>query len=203
MFTGIIENIGIVKDIIEEGSNKTFVIASPLSAEFKIDQSVAHNGVCLTVVANDAHTHTVTAIKETLNVTALNNWQIGDMINLERAMLVGARLDGHFVQGHVDSMGTCTAIEQQNGSTDITIQFDPSYAPLIINKGSICLDGISLTCHHVTENSFVVSIIPYTWKHTNLHKIKLQQKLNLEFDLIGKYFNRQLQLNALKTTTNA
>jgi riboflavin synthase len=190
MFTGIIEALGGIKEISTHGTNKTFWIQSPLSNEFKVDQSIAHNGVCLTVeeVSNDHHR--VTAVSETLQKTTLNQWQVGSLINLERSLLPSSRLDGHFVQGHVDTTGTLEKINPQDGSWELTFSFPKQFAPLIIEKGSISINGISLTAFKVKKSSFRVAIIPYTWQHTNLHILKEEDGVNLEFDLIGKYITR-------------
>ena len=194
MFTGIIEALGTVKEISTQGTNKTFWIQSPLSHEFKVDQSIAHNGVCLTVeeVSNDHHR--VTAVSETLQKTTLNQWQVGSLINLERSLLPSSRLDGHFVQGHVDTTGTLEKIDPQDGSWELTFSFPKQFAPLIIEKGSISINGISLTAFKVKKSSFRVAIIPYTWQHTNLHILKEEDGVNLEFDMIGKYIIRRSEV---------
>jgi riboflavin synthase len=194
MFTGIIEALGTVKEISTQGTNKTFWIQSPLSHEFKVDQSIAHNGVCLTVeeVSNDHHR--VTAVSETLQKTTLNQWQVGSLINLERSLLPSSRLDGHFVQGHVDTTGTLEKIDPQDGSWELTFSFSKQFAPLIIEKGSISINGISLTAFKVKKSSFRVAIIPYTWHHTNLHILKEEDGVNLEFDMIGKYIIRRSEV---------
>lgn len=191
MFTGIIEALGEVKKISTAGSNKTFWIESPLFSQLKIDQSLAHNGVCLTIEELRDDLHKVTAIKETLEKTSLNQWQNGSLINLERSLLPSSRLDGHFVQGHVDCVGICEKIETLAGSTELTFSFDQQFAALIIEKGSIALNGISLTVFAVTKNSFKVAIIPYTWEHTNLRNLKQSGFVNIEFDMIGKYIQRK------------
>ena len=194
MFTGIIEALGAIKEISTHGTNKTFWIQSPLSHEFKVDQSIAHNGVCLTVeeVSNDHHR--VTAVSETLQKTTLNQWQVGSLINLERSLLPSSRLDGHFVQGHVDTTGTLEKIDPQDGSWELTFSFPKQFAPLIIEKGSISINGISLTAFKVKKSSFRVAIIPYTWHHTNLHILKEEDGVNLEFDMIGKYIIRRSEV---------
>ena len=197
MFTGIIESIGNVKEISSTGSNKSFWIESPLSAEFKIDQSIAHNGVCLTVEEIQGGQHKVTAVAETLQKTELNQWRIGSFINLERSLLPTNRLDGHFVQGHVDTTGTCKKIKDKNGSYEFEFDFPKKFAPLIIEKGSICVNGISLTAFDVKKASFKVAIIPYTFEHTNLQYLKENAEVNLEFDMVGKYINRHLQISKL------
>jgi riboflavin synthase len=194
MFTGIIESLGFIKEITAVGTNKIFWIESPLSSCFKIDQSVAHNGVCLTVEDVKDNLHRVTAVDETLSKTDLNQWKIGTHINLERSLLPTNRLDGHFVQGHVDTTGTCTKIKDKVGSYEFEIEFPKKFAELVIEKGSICVNGISLTAFDVKKHSFRVAIIPYTFEHTNLQFLKEGDKVNLEFDMIGKYILRKLSL---------
>ena len=199
MFTGIIENIGRVKHISAIGSNKTFVITSSMAPELKVDQSIAHDGVCLTVEAVDAETYTVTAIAETLSKTALNQWATGSMVNLERSLLVGSRLDGHFVQGHVDTTGICKKVVNRDGSYEYAFSFPETFANLIIEKGSICVNGVSLTAFNVSNNSFSVALIPYTYAHTNLQDVKEGSPVNLEFDMIGKYIVGMKQRADTKT----
>ncbi len=194
MFTGIIETTATVDNIIHEGSNVHFTIASPLAAQLKIDQSVAHNGVCLTVVNIQDDKYTVTAVAETLAKTNLGNWQKGDIINLERALKAGDRLDGHFVQGHVDTTGNCIEKQTLEGSWLYRFQFPETFAPLIIEKGSICINGVSLTLFNVGRNEFTVTIIPYTYEHTNFNTLKEGEKINLEFDVLGKYSLRMWEL---------
>ena len=194
MFTGIIEALGQVKQIAASGTNKTFWVESPLSSEFKIDQSIAHNGVCLTVEAVQDNVHRVTAVKETLDKTSLISWEVGSVINLERSLLPSSRLDGHFVQGHVDTTGICKKIKDKNGSTELTFSFPRKLAPLVIEKGSIAVNGISLTVFDVTKHSFTVAIIPYTWEHTNLQYLQKADQVNLEFDMVGKYILRREEL---------
>jgi riboflavin synthase len=195
MFTGIVESLGIIKEIATSGTNKTFWIESPLSSSFKIDQSVAHNGVCLTVEDVKENLHRVTAIEETLSKTDLNQWQIGTHINIERSLLPTNRLDGHFVQGHVDTTATCKKIKDKQGSREFEFEFPKKFANLIIEKGSICVNGISLTAFDVKKHSFTVAIIPYTFEHTNLQFLKEGNEVNLEFDMIGKYILRKLSLD--------
>ncbi|MGZ8544818.1 MAG: riboflavin synthase [Flavisolibacter sp.] len=195
MFTGIIECQGQVRDIFLQGTNKSFWVESPISAELSVDQSVAHNGVCLTVEAVENGAHKVTAIDETLNKTALHQWQTGSHINLERALVPSGRLDGHFVQGHVDSTATCKKIRDKDGSHVFEFRFAPRYAPLLIEKGSVCIDGISLTAFDVKKQSFRVAIIPYTLQNTNLQNLKEDMEVNIEFDMIGKYILRKLSLD--------
>ena len=194
MFTGIIETTGVVKHINSTGTNKTFWITSSLSAEFTIDQSVAHNGVCLTVEEVKNGLHRITAIEETLLKTTLNNWTISTIVNIERCLQMNGRLDGHIVQGHVDAVATCINTITKNGSWEYSFQFDKKFAALVIEKGSICLNGISLTIFNVKENSFTVAVIPYTYEHTNMQYLKTGDEINIEFDMIGKYVNRKLSL---------
>jgi riboflavin synthase len=194
MFTGIIESIGIVKNIKTEGDNIHITVESELTKELKVDQSMAHNGTCLTVVNIDGNTYTVTAIKETLEKTNLGEFEIGTKINLERAMIMGARLDGHIVQGHVDQVATCTHIQEEDGSWVFTFAYDALHEDNItIEKGSITVNGVSLTVVNSKTNEFSVAIIPYTYEHTNFHQFKIGTKVNLEFDVIGKYVARLLK----------
>jgi riboflavin synthase len=195
MFTGIIETIGEVKEITSNGTNKSFWIESSLFSDLKVDQSIAHNGVCLTIEELSNGFHQVTAVKETLDKTNLSHWSIGSHINLERSLLPSSRLDGHFVQGHVDCVGICKKVKNEDGSWQLEFKFPGKFASLMIEKGSICLDGISLTAFDVKKNSFKVAVIPYTWEHTNLRYLKTDDLVNLEFDLIGKYITRKLILN--------
>lgn len=194
MFTGIIEALGKVKQVEINGSNRIFWIAAPLAHHLKVDQSVAHNGVCLTVEAVDGTAYQVTAVQETLEKTNLGTWQQGTPVNLERSLLPTSRLDGHFVQGHVDTTGSCQAIEDKGGSYEITFTFPTAFAELVIEKGSICVNGVSLTAFGVTESSFKVAVIPFTWQHTNLQYLQVDDAVNLEFDLLGKYILRRVQL---------
>lgn len=193
MFTGIIEEIGFVKNIIREESNIHFEIESAMVPELSIDQSVAHNGVCLTVVSLTTNTYTVTAIHETLQKTDLGKLTIGDAVNLERAMKLGARLDGHIVQGHVDQVGTCEQVESQDGSWLFTISYDESWGNVTIEKGSITVNGVSLTVVDSKKGAFSVAIIPYTFEHTNFSTLRPGKKVNLEFDVVGKYVKRLTQ----------
>ncbi|MBK7443758.1 MAG: riboflavin synthase [Bacteroidetes bacterium] len=190
MFTGIIETLGTVVALQQEGGNLHVVVESAIGSELKIDQSVAHNGVCLTVVKVEGNRHTVTAIDETLQKSNLGNLQTGDKINLERCLKIGDRLDGHMVQGHVDGKATLKNIIEQDGSFILQFETDIQFRNLIVEKGSICLNGISLTLLQVGENTFSVAIIPYTWEHTNLKWLTVNQTVNVEFDIIGKYVNR-------------
>jgi riboflavin synthase len=194
MFTGIIEATATVKEVISNGSNKTFWIETPLSHEFKSDQSVSHNGVCLTVEEIRDGAYRVTAIEETLKKTELGQWKQGSQINLERCLLINGRLDGHFVQGHVDTTGRCTGRKEKEGSWEFEFEFPGKFAALIIEKGSICVNGISLTAFNVKKKRFTVAIIPYTFEHTNIHTIQKGDYVNLEFDLLGKYLLRRLSL---------
>jgi riboflavin synthase len=194
MFTGIIEQTGSIYKIDIVANNRVFWIESLLSKELAIDPSVSHNGVCLTVEEVKDNLHRVTAIEETLLKTNLGQWEPEAIINLERCMPANGRLDGHIVQGHVDSTGTCTAVTEKNGSWEYVIRTDPSFASLIIEKGSISLNGISLTIFNITTDRFTVAIIPYTYEHTNMKQLKVADTVNLEFDIIGKYVNRIAQL---------
>ena len=190
MFTGIIESTGIIKEVIDEGSNKTFWISSPISKELKVDQSLSHNGVCLTVEEIKDGMHRVTAIEETLLKTDLANWKAGTVINLERCMLLDGRIDGHIVQGHVDGIATCIDVVDKKGSWEFSFQFEIQFAKYIIEKGSITINGISLTLFNLGTDTFTVAIIPYTFEHTNMKTLKKGDLVNLEFDMIGKYINR-------------
>jgi riboflavin synthase len=187
MFTGIIEAIGTVKKIEPNGTNVHFWIESPFFHELKIDQSVAHDGVCLTIDATEGDNYRVTAIKETLEKTNLNHWKINKKVNLERGMILGARLDGHLVQGHVDCTGTCLYVKEEGGSWLYTIEFPENFNRLIIEKGSICMNGTSLTAFNITDKTFSVAIIPYTYNYTNINELTPNTVVNLEFDLVGKY----------------
>jgi len=190
MFTGIIETLGTVVDLQKEQSNLHITVKSAISHELKIDQSVAHNGVCLTVVAVADGIHTVTAIEETLNKTSLGYLKLNDPVNLERCMQMNARLDGHIVQGHVDQTAVCTHFKQLDGSWEYTFEYDAATGNVTVEKGSICVNGISLTVVNSKANTFSVAIIPYTFEHTNLHDVGLGSVVNLEFDIIGKYVAR-------------
>lgn len=194
MFTGIIENMGVITQIETKGTNKTFWVESPISTELTVDQSLSHNGVCLTVEAVKDNLHQVTAIEETLRKTNLGTWIVGNRVNLERCMLMNGRLDGHIVQGHVDTVATCTKAITLDGSWEFSFEFEEQFAPLIIEKGSIAVNGTSLTCFSVTRSSFTVAIIPYTFNHTNFKELQVGMQVNLEFDLIGKYVQRMQQL---------
>jgi riboflavin synthase len=194
MFTGIIETLGKVEHIRHEGSNVHFTIASAISQELKVDQSIAHNGVCLTVVGMGAGTHTVTAIEETLQRSSLGQWQPGSLVNLERAMAANSRLDGHIVQGHVDAVGTCLAIDERDGSWYYRFGYQPDETQLLVDKGSVCVNGVSLTVVKPTLDSFSVAIIPYTYENTNFQSLRPGDTVNLEFDIIGKYIAQYVKL---------
>jgi len=187
MFTGIIETLGTITKLEHAGSNLHITVDSSLTPELKIDQSVAHNGVCLTVVSLDENAYTVTAIEETLQKTSLGNLRVGDKVNLERAMVLGSRLDGHIVQGHVDQTGVCTSVSEKNGSWFFSFEYDASQGNPTIEKGSITIDGTSLTVVDSGKNTFSVAIIPYTYENTRFNTYKKGTVVNLEFDVIGKY----------------
>ena len=195
MFTGIIEQLGIIEAIEINNTNLTLTIQSALASELKIDQSLSHSGVCLTVEEIIGNQYEVTAIDETLKKTTIGLWKNGDIINLERCLRFDGRLDGHIVQGHVDCVGTCIGYEEKNGSWEYVIEIDEKFATLIIEKGSISLNGISLTIFNITNTSFTVAIIPYTHEHTNMHTLAVSHKVNVEFDMVGKYVGRMIELN--------
>lgn len=190
MFTGIIESLGRIIDLQRDKDNLHLIIGSDISNELKVDQSVAHNGVCLTVVALADGMHTVTAITETLNKTNLGKLRIGDLVNLERCMQMNGRLDGHIVQGHVDQTAQCTEVKELAGSWEYTFTYDPAPGNITVEKGSVCVNGISLTVVNSKNDSFSVAIIPYTFEHTNMQHLKQGDTVNLEFDIIGKYVAR-------------
>ncbi len=190
MFTGIIETLGVIQEIKKENSNIHITMNSTITGELQIDQSVAHNGICLTVVAINDTFYTVTAIDETVKKTNLGDWKIGDSVNLERAMKLGDRLDGHIVQGHVDQIGTCITAEQTDGSWRYTFEYDETLNNITIEKGSITVNGVSLTVVDSKQNQFSVAIIPYTYGNTNFKNFTIGTKINLEFDVIGKYVSR-------------
>lgn len=194
MFTGIIETLGTIKDIQKEQENLHITVTSSITNELKIDQSVSHNGVCLTVVAISGNDFTVTAIKESIDKTNIGDWKTGDTVNLERAMKLGDRLDGHIVQGHVDQTGSCKSVEENGGSWFYTFEYDENLSNITIEKGSITVNGVSLTVVNSKKNEFSVAIIPYTYEHTNFKDFKVGTKINLEFDVIGKYVTRLNQL---------
>ncbi|UXP34199.1 riboflavin synthase [Reichenbachiella agarivorans] len=195
MFTGIIETLGEVVSIQQEGSNIHFTIKSPISSELKIDQSVAHNGVCLTVVALNNDTHTVTAVDETLKKTNLKQLKEGSRVNLERCMQANGRFDGHIVQGHVDQTAICTKREVLDGSWLFDFEYDERMGNITVEKGSICINGVSLTCFKSGKNNFSVTIIPYTMEHTDFEYLHIGDEVNLEFDIIGKYVSKLLNKN--------
>ena len=190
MFTGIIEDLVVVEALEQENTNLHLTINSKLASELKIDQSVSHNGVCLTVIDLSPSSYTVTAIKETLDKTNLNSLKVGDRVNLERGLKLGDRLDGHMVQGHVDQVGTCINVEAQNGSWIYTFEYNSKLGNITIEKGSVTVNGVSLTVVNSKDNGFSVAIIPYTYEHTNFHTFKEGTVVNLEFDVIGKYVSR-------------
>ncbi len=195
MFTGIIETLGKVVDIKKEQSNIHFIIESSITHECKIDESISHNGVCLTIVAILNNTYTVTAIDETLQKTNLKYLEIGDMVNLERAMILNTRLDGHIVQGHVDDIGKCLSIIEQDGSWLYTFTYNETAQQIIVEKGSICINGTSLTAFNVSDSTFSVAIIPYTYEHTIFQYMKVGDTINLEFDILGKYIAKMMKFN--------
>jgi riboflavin synthase len=193
MFTGIIESVGTVEAIVPEGTNRHFKIASNFSHELRVDQSVSHNGVCLTVTRVEGNAHWVTAIDETLRKSDLGNWKAGTLVNLERCMIANGRFDGHIVQGHVDQTGTCVSVKDENGSWLFDFEYDPAHGNVTVEKGSIAVNGTSLTCFNSRDNGFSVAIIPYTYEHTNFQKLKPGDSVNLEFDIVGKYVKRLLR----------
>jgi riboflavin synthase len=190
MFTGIIETLGTVQEIKKDKDNLHITLASTFTDELQIDQSVAHNGICMTIVAINKNLYTVTAIGETVKKTNISYWKTGDIVNLERAMKLGDRLDGHIVQGHVDQIGSCITALETNGSWHYTFEYDESINNITIEKGSITVNGVSLTVVDSRNNQFSVAIIPYTYEHTNFQSFKIGTKVNLEFDLIGKYISK-------------
>lgn len=194
MFTGIIETMGVVKDVSDNAGNRTFWIDSGISHQLLVDQSVSHNGVCLTVEEIKGDSHRVTAIHETLKKTNLKDCRVGDLINLERSLKLDSRLDGHLVQGHVDATAFCASRKEKNGSWEYEFDFPKTFAELIIEKGSVCINGISLTAYKVKSKTFRVAIIPYTYEHTNIKGVQKGDMVNIEFDLIGKYILRRLSL---------
>jgi riboflavin synthase len=199
MFTGIIETLGVIKKIHNKGSNVDFVVESSLAAELKIDQSLAHNGVCLTIVALSDNEHTVTAIDETLVRSNLGNLKVGSLVNLERAMLASARLDGHIVQGHVDTTAICIRAETLEGSWVFSFEYKKNPDYILVDKGSVCVNGVSLTVVSPTDNTFSVAIIPYTFEHTHFKNLNVGDAVNIEFDILGKYLVSYLnRINAAK-----
>ena len=197
MFTGIVENLGEIIEIIPQATNLTFRVKSAISSELKIDQSVSHNGVCLTVVEVTNDTHYVTAIDETLKKSNLGSLVIGSLVNLERCMPANGRFDGHIVQGHVDQTGVCTRRRDQQGSWLFDFEYNADSENITVEKGSICLNGISLTVFNSTRNAFSVAIIPYTYEHTTFKQLQVGDTVNLEFDIVGKYIRRMLELGQL------
>lgn len=200
MFTGIIESMGTVISVEENGTNRIFWIESDISPQLKEDQSVSHNGICLTVESVSANRHRVTAIDETLKKTTAGEWAEGTVLNLERCVAANGRFDGHFVSGHIDGTGICTQVKEQNGSYLLRFSFPDSFAPLVIEKGGISMNGISLTIFDVTRNQFSIAVIPYTWSHTNIRLLQPGSRVNLEFDMIGKYLDRRLSLERETTS---
>jgi riboflavin synthase len=196
MFTGIIECTGKLVSVLENGSNRSFWVESPVSGELKVDQSVSHSGVCLTVEALEPGCHLVTAIAETLEKTNLGQWETGTVVNIERCMVMNGRLDGHIVQGHVDTVAVCTNRTQLEGSWTYTFQFPTEFAALVIEKGSIAVNGTSLTCFDVTRDHFTIAVIPYTYEHTSIREVGKGTLVNIEFDILGKYIQRRAELNA-------
>lgn len=194
MFTGIIESLGNIEQLVKDGGNLHISVNSELTPELKIDQSIAHNGVCLTVVSIKDPTYTVTAIEETLQKTSLGELKVGNKVNLERAMILGSRLDGHIVQGHVDQTGKCIEISEKDGSWFFTFEYSSLMNNVTIEKGSITVDGVSLTVVNSNENSFSVAIIPYTYEHTRFGSYEIGSTVNLEFDVIGKYVARMMEV---------
>jgi len=197
MFTGIVQSLGKVISLENSGANKTFWIESDISSELKIDESISHNGVCLTIEETRSTAHRVTAIQETLDKTNLSHLIPGDLINLERSMLMNGRIDGHIVQGHVDCVADCIRKKEMNGSWEYTFEFDKKFAPLIIEKGSICVNGVSLTAFNVRRKKFTVAIIPYTFENTNFFTVHKNSKVNIEFDILCKYIQRMIFLGAI------
>ncbi|MBN9297821.1 MAG: riboflavin synthase [Filimonas sp.] len=194
MFTGIVESTGTIKDIATKGTNKSFWISSPLSNELKIDQSVSHDGVCLTVEEIKDGAHKVTAIEETLEKTNIGQWLAGHTVNIERCMIMNGRLDGHIVQGHVDTTAVCIDKKDLDGSWEFIFRFPQQFAHLVIEKGSIAVNGTSLTLFNVTGDTFTVAIIPYTYEHTSIGQVEKDTKVNIEFDIIGKYISRMKEV---------
>ena len=201
MFTGIIEATGTVSQVIDDGGNRSFWIHSPLSGQLRVDQSLSHNGVCLTVEETRDGMHRVTAIHETLLKTNLGDWTKGDLINMERCLPMNGRIDGHIVQGHVDCTATCVDIKEKDGSWEYRFRFPPEFAALVIEKGSVCLNGISLTCFDLDPDHFTVAIIPFTYEHTNMNRISKGDRVNIEWDILGKYINRKIAVTGGSSIT--
>ncbi len=198
MFTGIIEKTGVIKEILHNGTNTSFWVKSDLAAELKIDQSLSHSGICLTVEEIKDGMHRVTAIEETILKTNAGSWTVGNIINLERCMQMNGRLDGHIVQGHVDCTAVCTEVIEKAGSWEYSFTFPDKFAALVIEKGSVCVNGISLTAFNVQNNRFTVAIIPYTYNNTNIKNVVLNSMINIEWDMLGKYILRQSELLLLR-----
>lgn len=196
MFTGIIESLGEVVATRQEGSNVVITIRSSLAPELKIDQSIAHNGVCLTVTRTDSETYDIVAVAETLIKSNIGTLAPGHKVNLERAMVFNGRIDGHLVQGHVDSTGECISCTPRNGSWEFRFRYPEQFAGLVVEKGSICLNGISLTIYNVTNSEFTIAVIPYTYENTNISAVQPGHSINLEFDILGKYVARQLAVRS-------
>ena len=192
MFTGIVETTAEIIEIVAENTNLTFRLQSSLASELKIDQSLSHNGVCLTVTSISADTYTVTAVDETLKKTNAGRWKVGTKVNLERCMPANGRFDGHIVQGHVDQTATCTHVEEVGGSWLYDFKYDPASGNITVEKGSICINGVSLTVFNSQVDGFRVTIIPYTYQHTNFHQLQTGNEVNLEFDILGKYMQKIL-----------
>jgi len=194
MFTGIIESTGKIISIEKKGTNASFWIESALSRDLKVDQSLSHDGVCLTVEVTDGYKHRVTAIEETFKKTNLSGWSEGKLVNLERCMIMNGRLDGHIVQGHVDCTATCIDYRVLEGSWEYRFEFPISFGHLVIEKGSIAVNGTSLTCFNADKNHFSIAVIPYTFEHTSIHQVQIGSLVNIEFDILGKYVQRWMQL---------
>jgi riboflavin synthase len=197
MFTGIIEGLGKISNITKSGGNRSFLLSAPFTHELRVDQSLSHNGICFTVEAIHGDQYQVTAVEETLSKTNAGQWKQGDIINLERAMVMNGRLDGHLVQGHVDATATVTQITDKGGSWEYDFQFSPHFAALMIEKGSVSVNGVSLTAYNVTSHSFRVAIIPFTYEHTSFPFLKPGDTVNIEFDMVGKYVNRIFNVNGM------
>lgn len=202
MFTGIIETLGVVEAIQQNGTNVTFTLRATIAPELKVDQSLAHDGVCLTVEKIEEGSYQVTAIEETIRKTNLAMWKVGRKVNLERCMVMNGRLDGHIVQGHVDCTAICTEVKKLEGSWEYRFEFDPAFAALVIEKGSISVNGTSLTCFQVSNNAFTVAIIPYTYEHTSIQEVATGDAVNIEFDILGKYVQRAIAVKNDKYFAN-
>lgn len=202
MFTGIIETLGVVEAIQTNGTNVTFTLQASIAPELKVDQSLAHDGVCLTVEKIEGNSYQVTAIEETIRKTNLSQWKVGRKVNLERCMIMNGRLDGHIVQGHVDCTAICREVKALDGSWEYRFEFDSAFAALVIEKGSIAVNGTSLTCFQVSNNAFTVAIIPYTYEHTSIQEIAVGDRVNIEFDILGKYVQRAIAVKNDKYFVN-